>query len=535
MRPALDDAVLRWLNDVSAYGIVTTDAELRIQRWNRWLELHTGHAATEMIGRHLMDALPELDKRGFAPYYTEALRGQVRVISQALHGHLLTMRSRLGNRAMPEMPQTARIEPLTEDGRVVGTMTIIEDVSERTLREADLRSRIDELDEARRQAEAAVLAKDQFLATLSHELRTPLTAVIGWTRILRTSRGDATHTARALEIIERNAASQVRLIDDLLDMSRILAGKLRIDVKPVDLAAVVSAAVDVSAPAASTKGVELRVRTVPRLPFVGDAERLQQIVWNLVSNAVKFTPEGGTVDVDLEVKDGTAVIQVRDTGEGIAPEFIPYVFQRFRQADPSSARRHGGLGIGLALVRELVELHGGSVRAESEGPGKGATVSVHLPLTARADGAGLAGTRRLADVERLADVSVLIVDDEPDTREMLRTLLATQGADVMVAGSCDDAFTALTYRTADSAPRIILSDLAMPGEDGYSLIDRLQRHPTLGGTAAIALTAYATAEERERALAAGFAAYLTKPVDLDALTATILSVAKRAERQGGRA
>ena len=533
MKSALDAAVFRWFNEVAAHGVFTTDVELRIHSWNRWLELHTGQTASEVIGRPLTEVLPELEKRGFIPYYTEALRGQVRVISQALHGHVLTMRARLGNRTMPEMPQTGRIGPLTEDDRVVGTITIIEDVTERTVRETELRSRIDQLDEARRQAEAAVQAKDQFLATLSHELRTPLTAVIGWTRILRRGPSDPAQAARALEIIDRNAASQVRLIDDLLDMSRILAGKLRIDVKPVDLAAVVSAAVDVSAPAASAKGLELKLKMVPRLPFVGDADRLQQIVWNLVSNAVKFTPEGGVVEVELFVEDGMGVFRVRDTGEGIAPEFLPHVFQRFRQADPSTMRRHGGLGIGLSLVRELVELHGGTVLAESPGLGHGATLSVQFPLrTYVLNGPASTGKdASLRNGARLENIAIVVVDDEPDTREMLRTLLAAEGAEVTVAGSCDDALVALAHRSFGSVSRVILSDLAMPGDDGYVLLERLRDHSAGRDTSVIALTAYATAEERKRALEAGFAAYLTKPVDLDALTATIVAVVERSDRR----
>ena len=532
---SLDQAVLRWFNDIAAHGIFTTDAALRIQGWNRWLELHTGRSAAEMIGQPLMGALPELETRGFAPYYAEALRGQVRVISQALHGHLLSMRGRLGNRTLSEMPQTGRIAPLTEDGRVVGTITIIEDVSERALREADLRSRIDDLDEAKRRADAAVLAKDHFLATLSHELRTPLNAVMGWTRILRKSGTDGPDAVRALDIIERNALSQVRLIDDLLDMSRILAGKLRIDVKPVDLVAVVNAAVDVSLPAASAKGIELRLKAVPRVPFVGDAERLQQVVWNLLSNAVKFTPEGGRVEVELTVEDdgAAAVIAVRDTGQGIDAAFLPLIFQRFRQADASTSRRHGGLGIGLALVRQLVELHGGTVRAESPGLGGGTTASVRFPLMGpRRDAQAVASAEAAVEaVGLLADVEILVVDDEPDTREMLRTLLSAEGAAVHVAGSCDDALDALAFPSTGRT-QVILSDVAMPGEDGYALMARLRADARFREITAIALTAYALPEEHERALAAGFAGYLTKPIGLDALTATIRSLVDRAGRRG---
>ena len=529
MKRALGNAVLRWFNDVAEHGIVTTDTALRIQSWNRWLELHTGLGAHATVGRPLMEAVPDLERRGFAPYYAAALRGEVSVISQALHGHLIGMRGRAGNHAMSEMPQTARIGPLTDDDRVVGTITVIEDVSERTLREADLRRRIDELDTARREAEAAVRAKDQFLATLSHELRTPLTAVMGWTRILRTKAADESQTTRALEIIERNAVSQVRLIDDLLDMSRILTGKLRIDIRPLDLVAVVAAAVDISAPSALAKGVDLRVRMMPRLPFVGDSERLRQIVWNIVSNAVKFTPQGGTIDVEVIVDGGAAVIRVRDTGDGIEAAFLPYVFQRFRQADSSTSRQHGGLGIGLSLVRELVELHGGSVRAESDGPGHGTTLSVRLPLVAGLLEGTAAGNGATRDVGApLAGLAVLVVDDEVDTREMLRAMLTAEGAEVAAAGGTDDAFAALL----DHPACVIITDLAMPGEDGYALLARLRDDVRFKSTPAIALTAYTSSEERARALAEGFAAYHVKPVEIEALTATILSVASRANPSG---
>jgi signal transduction histidine kinase len=262
-----------------------------------------------------------------------------------------------------------------------------------------------------------------------------------------TSNGTAStvdqNEARHRSSLVTTAAAE--LIDDLLDMSRILTGKLRIDIRPLDLVAVVAAAVDISAPSALAKGVDLRVRMMPRLPFVGDAERLRQIVWNIVSNAVKFTPQGGTIDVEVIVDDGAAVIRVRDTGDGIEAAFLPYVFQRFRQADSSTSRQHGGLGIGLSLVRELVELHGGSVRAESDGLGRGATLSVRLPLAAGLleGGTGVGSGETRDGRAPLAGIAVLVVDDEVDTREMLRTMLTGEGAEVAAAGGTDDAFAAL--------------------------------------------------------------------------------------------
>jgi PAS domain S-box-containing protein len=536
MTDRADAAVLRWFNDLAVHGMFTTDTELRIRTWNRWLELHTGRPAGEVIGRPLLEAWPELERRGFGEYYADVLRGQVRVVSQALHGYLLPMRARGGQRALPMMPQTARIAPLTEEGAVIGTITIVEDVTGRTLREAELRSQIEALDEASARAEAALRAKDEFLATLSHELRTPLSAVLGWARILRSHGLGELETARALETIERNAASQVRLIDDLLDMSRILSGKLRLDLKPVDLAVLVTSAVDVVVPTASVKGIELRLRLAEGLPrLIGDPDRLQQVVWNLLSNAVKFTPSGGTIDVSLDRTEEGVQIEVRDSGQGIAADFLPQVFERFQQADASASRRHGGLGLGLALVRQIVELHGGTAHAASAGPGQGATFVVRIPhhvsfiAPAPARDDALAAGAPL----QLKGQVVLIVDDEPDAREMLRILLASQGATVRVARSVAEALGELAGTASHTHPAIIVADLAMPDEDGYAFVARLRETPSIAAIPVIALTAYASVEDRARALADGFAAYLTKPVDVDALVTTIVAILARNRLRAG--
>ena len=537
MSAELDAAVLRWFNDLASQGVFVTDVELRIQRWNRWLEVQTGLPAAQLLGRPLAEVWPELQGRGLVNYYAAALRGQISVIAQALHGHLLPMRARPGNRAVSHMPQTARIAPLTEGGRVVGTITIIDDVTERTVREAELRNQIEALEVAHAKSEAALRAKDEFLATLSHELRTPLTAVLGWTRILRTRAVSPHELDNALEIIERNTTSQARLIDDLLDTSRILSGKLRLDVRSVDLATVVAAAVDVVAPAAAAKRVDIGLQLEADLPrFMGDPDRLQQVVWNLVSNAVKFTPAGGTVDVALaRADDASVVISVRDTGEGVSRDFLPHVFERFRQADASTSRRHGGLGLGLALVRQLVELHGGSAHAESAGPGLGATFSVRLPLgrTSLEASPGAAHGVRALSVP-LEDATVLVVDDDADTREMLRVLLSTLGAQVLLAGSCEEARAVLAGSRREELPQVIVTDLAMPGEDGYSLLQHLQKDPATAGIPAIALTAYATTEDRTRVMAAGFAGYVPKPVDLDALVATLSAAVDGGQRRAAQ-
>jgi CheY-like chemotaxis protein len=352
----------------------------------------------------------------------------------------------------------------------------------------------------------------------------------GWAHILRSGAVGEAETARGLAAIERNAASQARLIDDLFDMSRVLRGKLRLDVKPVDLAALVASAVDVVTPSALTKGIELRLRLVDGLPcFIGDPERLQQVVWNLLSNAVKFTPTGGTVDISLDrTADGGPEIRIRDSGEGIAADFLPHVFERFRQGDPSSSRRHGGMGLGLALVHQLVELHGGTTLAESPGPGQGATFTVGLPYQSglMSNNSWSTANDELASAP-LKGQFVLVVDDEPDARDMLKTLLIRQGATVSALGSMHEALDALGRCTEDRRPVIIVTDLAMPDDDGHALLSRLLSTPTIAGIPVIALTAYASADDRQRALIEGFAAYLTKPVDIEALTTTIVAILSR--------
>jgi signal transduction histidine kinase len=382
------------------------------------------------------------------------------------------------------------------------------------------RKRLEEIElTARAEAEAANRTKDEFLATLSHELRTPLSAVLGWARLLRAGQVDHETTDRALETIERNARLQAQLIEDLLDVSRIISGKLRLEVRPVDLPLVIDAALDVVRPAASAKGVMLET-DIDRstAPVAGDPARLQQVVWNLLSNAVKFTPESGRVDVRLARVAGRAEIQVRDTGAGIAPELLPHIFERFRQGDGSSTRAHGGLGLGLAIVRHLVELHGGTSTAASEGAGKGSVFTVSIPLAvvwatspAAAVDTPPDGVAALRPSPTLSGIRVLIVDDLDDARELLKTLLEQYGAEVLTARSAPEARMTLGRFAAD----VLVSDIEMPDEDGYALIRSLRaRRPSREATLpAVALTAYASAGDRSRALAAGFQVHVAKPVD----------------------
>jgi signal transduction histidine kinase len=375
-------------------------------------------------------------------------------------------------------------------------------VEERT---AELRRANNELAEANR-------AKDVFLATLSHELRTPLTPILGWVNLLRAGgAADASMLTQGLDAVERNARLQARLVDDLLDISRIVSGKLRIEWEPVNLCAVVELAVETVRAEADARGIEL-VIDLPDCPVVvqGAPVRLQQVVWNLLSNAVKFTPRAGRVRVQARSEGDEARVEVSDTGVGIEPEFLPHVFDRFRQADGSTTRQFGGLGLGLAIVRALVELHGGWVRAESEGLERGARFTFGLPRA-------VASRERDEPVEDAeaepASLPVLVVDDSSETVELLQLLFTRRGYDVIGAGSAAEA----VRRVRGKRPGIIISDISMPGVDGYTLLAELRRMPGLERVPAIALTGHAMDEDRARALAAGFAVHIAKPVDPDEL------------------
>jgi signal transduction histidine kinase/ActR/RegA family two-component response regulator len=394
---------------------------------------------------------------------------------------------------------------------------------------------------AREDAEMANRLKDEFLATLSHELRTPLTAVLGWARMLRLGHADEQSMERGLASIERNAAAQARLVDDLLDVSRIVSGKMRLDVRVVDLPAVVESAVEAVRPAASAKQIRLQTSLDPLAgPVVGDPDRLQQVVWNLVSNSVKFTPRAGEVWVRLTRGDSHVEIAVSDTGQGMAPEVVPHVFERFRQADSSSTRAHGGLGLGLALVKHLVELHGGSVFAQSTGPGQGATFSVRLPIRVDAERLPAADVPRRAGEATAPNVSangslervrLLCVDDEVDTLELFTQILADTGAEIVTATSVAEAMAQFAQRRPD----VLVCDIEMPGEDGYSLVRRVRGLAAEdgGGVPAVAVTAYGRAEDRARLLAAGYDGYIAKPVEPGELVAVVVALAQRSRRDGG--
>jgi PAS domain S-box-containing protein len=439
---------------------------------------------------------------------------------------------------------SAIIAPLVAQGRTLGAITFISAESGRRYGENELalaenlahRAGI-AVDNARlyRTAREANRLKDEFLATVSHELRTPLTAILGWASMLRRTEFDRETAQNALETIERNARAQNQIIEDLLDVSRIVTGKLRLDVRQVEPVSFIEAAVESVRPAAEAKGVQIRKSLgTGALALSGDPARLQQVVWNLLSNAIKFTPRGGEVEIRLGRAESQVEIDVSDTGQGISREFLPYVFDRFRQADSSTTRRHGGLGLGLAIVRHLVELHGGSVSAESEGDGRGSTFKVTLPRAAvyrrgevEARGAHAAPSASAAreSGNELRGLKVLVVDDEEDTRELLRAALGDCGAQVLVAATAREA----VGLAASARPDVLISDIGMPDEDGFELIRRVRELPAEsgGGVPAIALTAYARTEDRLRVLRSGYQMHVPKPVELAELVTVVASLVRR--------
>ncbi|HEY0544461.1 MAG TPA: PAS domain S-box protein [Pyrinomonadaceae bacterium] len=442
---------------------------------------------------------------------------------------------------------SAMIVPLVANRRTIGAISFITaesrhhyDAEDLALAEDLARRAALAIENARlySAAQEANRIKDEFLATLSHELRTPLTAILGWAVMLRTGKFKEDAVSRALESIERNAKAQTQIVEDVLDVSRIITGKLRLDLRPLELAPFIQASVETLRPTAEAKGITLRATLEKDAGAIAaDPARMQQVIWNLLSNAIKFTPKGGTVELRLERADSQARISLSDTGIGIRREFLPYVFDRFRQADGSISRRHGGLGLGLAIVRHLVELHGGTVRAESQGEGQGATFTIELPLLAESSlvvaaedelpqAQAMVETDERIAVEcpaALENLKVLIVDDEADARLLLTAVLENCGARVEVAQSAREALAAIErFR-----PDMLVSDIGMPDEDGYALIRKIRalKAEQGGRIPAIALSAYAREEDRLRALIAGYHTHVAKPVNPAELIAVISSLA----------
>lgn len=443
------------------------------------------------------------------------------------------------------------ITPLRDkNGNLRGFSKIMQDITERKLAEEERNQLLLREQAARAQAEAANRSKDDFLAIVSHELRTPMTAILGWAGMLQTGMLDEDRVRDAIETIERNANLQMQLIEDLLDISRIVQGNLSLNFSSVNLVEVIADAVEVVQSSADDKAIELESVLDTSVESIwGDSERLQQVVWNLLSNAIKFTPDGGRVEVRLSVVSGSeqqatdnyAQIQVSDTGKGISPDFLPYVFERFRQADSTSTRSNKGLGLGLAIARHLVELHGGTIQAESPGIGQGAKFTVMLPLLAIPSAKEAQtnnsnqmqvptfgeDTAALENPPRLDGLQVLVVDDEPDVREWIRTVLTESGAQVIAMGSVSEALAALEQLTPD----VLVSDIGMPDEDGYTFIRKIRELGSeMGGRLrAIALTGYAREEDYRQAKAAGFQLHIAKPIKAAELVAVVKSLAEMSQ------
>jgi signal transduction histidine kinase/ActR/RegA family two-component response regulator len=403
-------------------------------------------------------------------------------------------------------------------GHLVSVLSLVLDVTARKATEDDRAALLIRERDARRHAEEADRLKDEFLATLSHELRTPLTSILGWASMIRNGEVEGANASRAIETIERNARSQARLIDDLLDVSRIITGNLRLDLHPLNLAPIVEAAIDALRPTADVRGIQIRTETSGNCLVKGDPNRLRQVIWNLLSNSIKFTQRGGVVSLRLGCVGPTVRLTVADTGEGISAEFLPYVFDRFRQAEGSISRKQGGLGLGLAVVRHLVELHGGSISAESSGLGEGSVFTVELPLAEERRDPARAEERRELERRRsrkgsirLDGVHVLLVEDDDDSRKLLGAMLKRHGARVTSTKSVAEALNVFPTEVPD----ILISDIGMPDEDGYDFIRKLRALPPEKGgqIPAIALTGYASRKDRERALAAGYNQHIAKPIE----------------------
>jgi PAS domain S-box-containing protein len=420
------------------------------------------------------------------------------------------------------------------NGGIVGVVLVFRDITERKRAEADKRAVAAERERlleaeraARSEAERASRVKDEFVATVSHELRTPLNAILGWAHLMEQSPADADVVRRGLDVIARNTRIQAQLISDLLDMSRIVSGKLRLLIEKVELPSLVQTAVDSVQHAATAKRIAVHAQLDPVQVIAGDPARLQQIIWNLLWNAVKFTPEGGRVDVHLRQSGTDVELVVRDTGVGIDPAFLPHVFERFQQGNPSITRRFGGLGLGLSIVRHLVDLHGGTVRAESAGEGQGAAFTVRLPSGGREQAAvepRAAGETAAARLDALDGIRILVVEDERDTREFLGRLLVGYGAEVVVAASAAEALALLPGTPVN----FLISDIGLPNVDGYELLQRIRRMDgsSAAGIPAIALTAYARAQDRLLAFRAGYQAHIAKPIDPAELVAAIVDLAQ---------
>jgi PAS domain S-box-containing protein len=507
-------------------GVITTDPAGNVNLLNPVAQMLTGWDEASAQGKPI-DVVFNMVNEGSRARVENPVRRvfrEGRVVGLANHTLLLARDGR-------EIPIEDSAAPIrAPDGGLVGIVLVFRDASERRETERRRAALLEQEQVARREAEAVSRSKDEFVATVSHELRTPLNAIFGWVRLLRTGNLDEAKRAHALEVVERNTRAQAQLIEDLLDMSRVVTGHLRLDMRRVDLSAVTRTAVEAVKPSAEAKELAITLDLPANVGAIhGDPDRLQQVIWNLLTNSVKFTPRGGRIRVALRANGSDAVLQISDSGAGIGADLLPHVFERFRQGVSSASRTHGGLGIGLALVRHLTEMHGGTVEAASDGEDRGSTFTVRLPMV---------GTRAVLDREPLsprdtsargevdnvlAGLKILVVDDDPDARDLVTVTLRHAGAEVRPVGSAREAMEALN----EAVPHVLVSDIAMPNGTGYDLVQQVRTTARMAQLPAIALTAYDRPEDRERSLKAGFDFHVGKPVDPQYLVHVVVSAAGR--------
>lgn len=505
----------RWQTTFDAMndGICLLDRRGQVLRCNRSMQEILNKSDGQLLGVGHEDLTGMLFASGDTPLFA--------LIQQTLNRHNQEKKS--GERWF-----NLTLDPiLNEHGEFSGAVYILADITEKKHAEQERIELLAREKIARQEAEAANRLKDEFLATLSHELRSPLNAMLGWSRLLNTHKVDPATARKAMETIEQNAKVQAQLVEDLLDVSQIITGKLRLQVRPVDIVETIQAALETVNPAAQAKAIQIETIIDSRGGMVtGDEERLQQIFWNLFSNAVKFTPKGGKVHIEVQETDSTIDVAVTDTGQGIKSEFLPYVFDRFRQADGSLTRSYGGLGLGLAIVRHLVELHGGTVLARSEGIGRGATFIVTLPLVVEKHRIPTESPTNSPPASILDGVRVLVVDNEEDQLVFLKLAIELYGAKATVVPSAKRALIELINNDGNAPIDVLISDIGMPEQDGYSLIRQVrQLSPKQGGKIpAIALTAYARPEDIQKAIASGFQIHVSKPIDPDELVNAIANI-----------
>ena len=514
-------ALLASIVDSSEDAIISKSLAGIITSWNNSAERMFGYTPEEAIGKSITIVIP-----------AELREEETMILSRLRQGerieHFETIRlTKSGKRINISLT----VSPVRNKlGEIIGASKIARDITDKVRAEEEHARLLASERAARERAEAASRAKDEFVAMISHEIRSPLNAILGWSQMLRQGALDKTATTNALESIERNARAQAQLVSDLLDVSRVITGKLRINARPVDIMDSLESALESVHPAAEAKQIILDVQTEPYATVVtGDADRLQQVLWNLLSNAVKFTPRKGRVSVKITRIDSYLEVAVSDSGIGIPQEFLPFIFDRFSQADTTSTRKHAGLGLGLAIARHIVELHGGTITAESAGEGKGSTFRITLPVRAIHQQAAdsqqpSVSIDAIANEIMLNGLRVMVVDDETETRELLNVMLSSHGAEVLVTSSGTEALAQID----EWQPAIIVSDIGMPVMDGYMFIKRVRELDSdHGNVPAIALTAYARADDRLRALAAGFQMQVPKPVEASELVMVIASLAKR--------